>query len=694
MATGSITTLGMGSSLDLQGILDSLRAADEATITLKEQEVAEQQAVKEEYNVINSKLYAMKTSALNLSLESNYISREASVSASDIVTASATDGAATGTYNVDISRLADHNSYLSKGKSLSTSSVYVPTIQNSANGFADTDTSTVLAEDEEMTINYGIGDDRKTITITGTAGGMTIDDIVTAVNTDSVNDDGQGSTYITASTYVGEDGSNYLQYAATTGGVGEENRVMVTIPPSSTGFVAEEKVFSYSLGGSSDTVTLSIPSDTTLEGLVDLINEDENNPGVSASVIDIGIGENPYQLMIKSDTTGEDSRINILSGLDDLVLEETNGAGFSMVSDAAISFTDPVTITQAANNNQIVFQEVAADGAITDLTATIEDGVYQNSDDLVEAVEEALEAASISNGNGGDYQVSYDADSGKLKIQESGTLESITIKWGDAGSLASETLGFTETKTITPAASSLNASVTVDGISYQRETNTALTDILDGVTLSLQSTGSTTVSVSSDPSVIEDEIKNFVDLFNDLIAEIDANDDYDEDTETWGTLAKSYSISSAENTLLSILSTSLNTGSQISSLMDLGLEINRDGTISLDEETLASMMESNFEEIEALFLGADNFTGLADTLNVQITEYTKNGGLLQSEIEAVDSRISRLEDDIETETERLDKKYETLTQQYVELDSYLREMESQQNYINEMFSTTSSSSST
>ena len=693
MATGTITSLGIGSSLDLQGILDSLREADEASITLKEQEISEQEAIKEELNVINSKLYSMKTSALNLSLGSNYISREVTVSASDIVSASAIDGAATGTYDIEVNRLAVQSSYLSLGKSLSTSSVYVPTIQNSVNGFADTDITVVLAEDEEMSVNYGIGDDRKTVTITGTAGGMTLDDIIAAFNADPANDDGEGSTYITASTYEGEDGLNYLQFAATSGGTGEENRVMVTTPPDATGFSAQEKTFSYSLGDSSDIISLSIGADTTLENLAALINDDENNPGVTASVLDTGIGENPYQLMIKADNTGENSRIHIVTGLDDLVLEEANGAGFSMESDNAISFSDPIIITQSADNNQIVFQEDAGDGASSDLTATIADGVYQDGDTLAAAIEAALEEASKENGNSMDYLVTFDENSGKLRIQESGMLETLTIKWEEAGSTAASALGFSETKTLTPATSSLNASLSVDSIMFQRQTNTSLSDVIEGTTLSLLSTGNATIGITSDTSVVQTEVENFITLFNDLIAEIDANDDYDEDTETWGTLAKSYSISSAKNTLLSLLTTPLNTGTDITSMIDLGLEIDREGTISLDEETLTDWVTSNFQDIETLFLGDDSFTGLADTLNDQLTEYTKSQGLLDSEIEAVDSRITRLEDDIETEIERLDKKYEILTQQYVALDSYLQQMESLQSYVSEIFSATSGENS-
>nr|NJM04320.1 flagellar filament capping protein FliD [Desulfobacula sp.] len=86
-----------------------------------------------------------------------------------------------------------------------------------------------------------------------------------------------------------------------------------------------------------------------------------------------------------------------------------------------------------------------------------------------------------------------------MTISEAGTLEGLTINWEDTDSTAASALGFSETREITPVDSSLNAEITVGGISYQRQDNTSLTDIIDGVTLSLYSTGVTTVSVSAVP---------------------------------------------------------------------------------------------------------------------------------------------------------------------------------------------------
>ena len=67
MATGSITTLGLGSGLDLQDMLDQLKAADQVSITRKETQVTTLEQEKNAYNSINVKLLAMKSNSLFLS---------------------------------------------------------------------------------------------------------------------------------------------------------------------------------------------------------------------------------------------------------------------------------------------------------------------------------------------------------------------------------------------------------------------------------------------------------------------------------------------------------------------------------------------------------------------------------------------------------------------------------------------------
>ena len=684
MALGSITTLGIGSSMDLQGILDSQREADEAILDLKTQEIEYQQTVKTELDSVNAQLLSMKTNALNLSLNSTYFSRDVSSSSTDVATATALDGAATGSHRVETTRVASKSSYMSQGKSDPTDSINVPTQYSSTQGYDDSDQTMVLAEGESLTLTQGSGDNAKTFTITAPDGGMTLDDIAAAINTDPLNQDISGNPLVEAQVNEDEEGQFHLALEDADGGSGEAHRVEVSSTNADFTFTAPDVEFSYTMGADSQVYTLTIPPDTSLEALAEMINEDADNPGVSASVIDSGVGEDPYRLVLEADETGEDNRITIHSPLDDLRMEETNGAGYAMTGGQSISFDPPVVITESKGNNTIHFQETAENGDTQDITAVIPDGVYDTPEELSQAVETAMEDASADQGNMIDYQVTIDPETGKMSIQEAGTLEKMTMKWEESS--AASTLGFSENQSISPISASLNAEIIVDGIAYQRQDNTNQSDIIPGVTLNLQGTGVTTISVSADTSTVEEELTQMVETYNALVAEIDANDDYDENTDTWGPLSRSSTVKNLTRELQNLFNTVVDTGGAITSLMDLGIETNRDGTITLDAEVLNQQLTDNFDDVQLLFLGTETTTGLADTINDQLGEYSLSTGYIDGEITAIDEKITRLETDYQNSMDQLDKEYETLALQYSELDSYLSSIESTQNYIDEMFS--------
>ncbi len=690
MATGTITSLGIGSTLDLQGILDSLRTADETSINLKKASKTNLEATKNEFNTINAKFLTMKSSALALSLSSNFLDRTISVSSSTVLSATVADGTNAGAYSATVNRLTTSSSFKSTGKAASTNSVHAPTVQKSANGFADATAAVVLAQDEVMTMTYGYGSNRKTISITGGSGGSTLNQIVSLIAADSENTNG-ASTYLTASTYQDSTTSKWhLQIAPTSGGTGEDNRVMVTFPPATTGFSADAATFAYTMGDSS-VISLSVTADTSLADLVTKINDDTNNPGVTASVINTGSGDTPYQLLLTANGAGESSRIIVTTQLTDLAMAEVNGSGYTMESNATLSFTSPMVIRESDSNNDIVFQEDNGSGYTSDITATIADGVFQTGAELATAVEKALETASAASGGGKDYVVSFNSNTSKLEVQEAGTLTNLKFRWDQAASNARTILGFTSNAEtiITPSSSSLNASITVDGVDYQRAKNTGITDVISGATLSLIGAGTATINITEDTSAIKTHATTLITAFNDIITEISANDDYDEETGVWGSLAKTPSIRSAKDILLTLLGSKITANSNITTYFDLGFEISKDGSVSLDEAVFDTKFTSSFSDIKTFFIGSTagaGVTGMADLLNDQIKGYTNSTGLIDSETNAIDNRITALEEDIVTETERLDKRYETMAQQFVQLDSYMRKMESQQSYVNQIFS--------
>ena len=677
MATGTITSLGLGSSLDLQGMLDTQKEADEAIAKLTLDEVEELQSEEEALSSVQSELLTMKSSALNLSLSSTYLYRDVTSSNNDVATATVLDGTETGTHTLTTSRLASASSYMSDGFASESATVYVPTTQQSSDSYSNV-TDTVLEEAQTLTISYGSEDDLSTFTITGPPGGMSVEGLLSAIN-----DDGTISQYVTASTYEDDDGI-HIQIESATGATGEEGRVDVEGSDGVTGFTAPTEELSFTVGDG-EVFTISMPAETSLKNFAERINEADDNPGVTAKVIYTGTGDNPYQLVLEANDSGEDNRITIISQPDGLGLSESNGEGYTMTGDSTISFETAVTVDNT--NNTIIFEEVDEDDNAVSLTAEIDAGDYGTPEELAEAVEKALENASKEDGNNRDYQVEIDSDTGLMSISEAGTLESITIDWENASSTAASTLGFTETQTITPMDSSLNAMLTVNGITYQRQENTGIDNIVDGVSLKLYATGSSTLTVENDTEDIVTELTTLVETYNTLVTEIDENDDYNDNEGTWGTLAQSSTIRTLEQTLQDLITTTVDTNGSITSLLDIGIEVNDDGTLTLDEDTLNEILSNSYDEVVDLLKGTDDEEGLGDILNDSFGSYALSGGYLQDEMDAVEDKIDRLSEDYEEDMARIEKKYEMMASEYTELDSYLSEIASIQSYIDTMMST-------
>ena len=412
---GNISSLGLGSALPLQNILDQLRQVDEQPTKTKTNQVTDLKGQLEEFTVVKNKLLTMKSHALDLTLNSSFLGRAVSNSNADVLEATAVAGATVQSASVTVERLAAKSAF------------------QLTNGVASQDTAPF----------------------------------------------------------------------------------------------AQDTTISYQLGATA--VTLNVTAGTTLTALAKLINDDKQNPGLTASVINSGEAANPYTLVLQANNTGEDNRISHITGL---VMTEVQGA----------------------------------------------------------------------------------------------------------------------------APGSLNSKITVDGISYQRQTN-AITDVLAGVTLRLKDTGSTSVSLSQDNSAVREALTGLVEAYNEVIQEISTHVAYDEETKKAGILAGT-SIPNVVSSLRELMSTVVkaDTKGNITSMYNLGMAFNRDGTLSLDNEVLDAALRDNGEGVQAFFLGDTDqkIEGFADLINERFRALTSSSGLVETAKKATQNRIDGLNMQIARDTERLD----------------------------------------
>ncbi|MBF0397961.1 MAG: flagellar filament capping protein FliD [Desulfobacterales bacterium] len=456
MAMGAVSILGAGSGLQLQDILDQLREVDSAPITRKEAKKVQIEDRIAEFDKIKSMLLEQKQSALTLSLTSPYLERSTSLTNSEPLSATVAAGVSTGSYNLEVVRLAQKSAW------------------RSSQGFAN--------------------------------------------SSNSVNSTGSDET------------------------------------------------FTYEVNGESTSITVA--SGTSLQSMVAMINDDPNNKGVTARIVQDGSGATPYKLLLQANESGETSRINVTQQLSQLTLAEETGSG----------------------------------------------------------------------------------------------------------------------------GSSLDAEVKVDGVSYTREGNTA-DGIIGGVTLNLQATGQTGLTISASTSTISDSLKDFVEKYNEFAKEYNDNNDYDMKTRVGDSLHGVSSMQTFYYQLLQDVTGNIKTGGSVTSIFDLGITLEDDGTLTLDEDTLSEALSSNFEDVKTFLLGDEdnNITGWGDTVNTRLRSATMANGVIPTEKSSSEEQISQLEDQIEAAQTRLEKKYDIMTRQFIELDRYMSGMQSMSNYLSQQAKSMTSS---
>lgn len=320
-----------------------------------------------------------------------------------------------------------------------------------------------------------------------------------------------------------------------------------------------------------------------------------------------------------------------------------------------------------------------AGSAMTDFTATSGSAVSINvTDGSLDGIASAINAAKA----GVTASVITDAD-GKAVLSlkgTTGTNQAFTLQADDANSKLSQfnvAPGAATTLTGTAA----NARLTVDGVDVQRSSNT-VTDLVSGVKLQLNAVSNGPVALSSTrpTSAIAQAVSDFVDTYNQVFASAKGVTDAGTGDLKQDTAAKTLLRSLQSLTTKSLVSTG--NGNAPTTLAQLGVSTNRDGTLSVNTATLNKAMAAYPDEVEAMFATTSgNALGLASTLSgislaaassitglgASTARYTKAQGALTDE----QAKITTLSDAMSTR----------LTQQFSTMNSKVAAYKSTQTFL-------------
>ena len=263
--------------------------------------------------------------------------------------------------------------------------------------------------------------------------------------------------------------------------------------------------------------------------------------------------------------------------------------------------------------------------------------------------------------------------SGNFKLQligETGANNSFSVS-SDFGSLT-----FATNQTAT------NASLTVNGISFTRESN-QISDVIQGVNLNLTSTTDSnfTLTVDRDTSEAKGNIIAFVSMFNEASQEFRNLTN----SETDGSLRGDSIFRSIVRNMRSIvIGTSTSPGSSVSSLSDIGISIDRNGQLLFDEAKLDTALNDNYEDVISIFTAdtndqsrfSDDPAGIAGDLKNLIERVTASDGYLVTAEQALQTRTVEYNKELTALEERMKVVEERYNRQFLVMQNIIEEMNS------------------
>lgn len=382
-------------------------------------------------------------------------------------------------------------------------------------------------------------------------------------------------------------------------------------------------------------------------------------------------------------------------------LQATNGSLSSV--NATSSNTSQLTATAtpgtATSNHVITINSLATTGswysdAQSSSSATLTTGSF---DITIGGTTKTIQVGGSSGNNTLD-QLAASINSQSLGL----TANIVTDSSGARLSLVSTTSGAAgdfsisndTTAAFTRSGTGADASLKIDGVPITSASNT-VTGAISGVTLNLQGATSgagISLAIAPDTESITSAVTTFVNAYNTLYADVNNQIGYNKSTSTAGVLQSDSAIQALQSALLA--STNYSSGaSTFPSLDSLGITTNSDGTLTLNQITLNSAIQTNSAAVANFFQGSA-FNGFAASLSSTLNTYTDpTQGAFTVDLKSIASENQALTDQTNTLELYLSSQQTILTAQYNAADIAIQQLPQKLKQIQALLNPNQNSSS-
>lgn len=380
---------------------------------------------------------------------------------------------------------------------------------------------------------------------------------------------------------------------------------------------------------------------------------------------------------------------------------------------AAVPGSYAISVSQLAQSHNLVAAGRASstaaigDGTPTTITfdfgaisgGTLTDGLYSGAtftsagsgsasividagNNSLEGIRTAINAANIgvtatlvNDGSGTPWRLA-------LTSSSSGDGRSMKITTSGGDGAIDSLLGYDPagTQTLTQTLAAQNAKLTVNGIAITSASNT-VAEAIQGVTLTLRNTTTTpaSLSVTRDMPAITASASAFVDAYNALAGQIKSRSAFGTDGKGGGALAGDGTLRLMQEQLRGIFNTPAS-GGTLSSLAEVGIAFQKDGSLKLDNGKFESAIAAGFSDVTHLF---SSTTGYATRLEAWAKSALAPGGLIDTRTQSFNKNLKTTNqqiDKLENRMVALQKKY---TAEYTNLNLMLSRMNSTSTFLSQ-----------
>jgi flagellar hook-associated protein 2 len=239
-----------------------------------------------------------------------------------------------------------------------------------------------------------------------------------------------------------------------------------------------------------------------------------------------------------------------------------------------------------------------------------------------------------------------------------------------------------------------DAHVKIDGLDVYRTTNT-ISDAITGVTLGLTGVGTSTLTVSKDTSAARGAIETFVKAYNDAAKLLREATAYNASTKQASVLTGDSGARSLQTALREMIGYSRSsTGSDINTLSDLGVALQRDGSLVFSTSKFDAAMASSTTNVGDLLASTSSTApGIAVRMTSLLDGMLSSRGLFASRTEGINRSITDVGRQRETLARRLTQIELRYRNQFSALDTLVAGMKKTSEYLTQQLANLPTSSS-